>query len=350
MKRNNSLDVIRSIAIFSVVCMHTASVTLSGDALLAGRVLGSLGVPLFVMLTGYLMVDREYSEEYLSRFVRRNLIPLLVAYELWNAIWYVLSLKLGSRFSAMNSLLIGLFMHPSDSSFWFLPMIIGIYIGLPLFSVFARLLNAKPMPKMYVGLMLVAMMYFGTIVPTLREIFSIAAPNYSIESVLNMNLFGADVWGDSVWILYLLLGFLIKKKHFDKIPTVVCVAVLFGSLISFFAWNKVKLIYGILWETSYANILLVLSAIALFIICERHCRLEGAKRVVVGATRFISAYSFSTYMIHYWVLYAISPFIQGFGQYEAFGILFLSCAVLPMAIGRVMALSKPLRRWLLLIK
>lgn len=71
-KRNRSLDVIRSLAIVSVVCEHVSSDVLSGMPQLIGNVFGTLGVPLFVMLTGYLMVDRKYDAAYTKKIPREE--------------------------------------------------------------------------------------------------------------------------------------------------------------------------------------------------------------------------------------------------------------------------------------
>ena len=41
------------------------------------------------MLTGYLLLGREYADgECLQRFLSRNLLGLVVAFEVWNVAWW----------------------------------------------------------------------------------------------------------------------------------------------------------------------------------------------------------------------------------------------------------------------
>lgn len=85
------IDLLRVIAIFAVVLVH-ATETIYGfnvefmetismqskvfaiTALAAGR----LGVPIFLMITGYLLLDREYDPEKIVRFWKNNWLRLLV--------------------------------------------------------------------------------------------------------------------------------------------------------------------------------------------------------------------------------------------------------------------------------
>lgn len=94
-KRLVALDVIRVTAILLVITIHSASFFFSGSKLLVFNALGTIGVPLFVILSGYLMLDRDFNGPYLNKFINRNLLPLAIAYILWVIIWYVLSKLFG---------------------------------------------------------------------------------------------------------------------------------------------------------------------------------------------------------------------------------------------------------------
>lgn len=57
------------------------------------------------------MLDRHYDSEYLQRFLKRNLLPMFVALEVWNIIWYILGLLLNSPSTIQYSVKVALFME-----------------------------------------------------------------------------------------------------------------------------------------------------------------------------------------------------------------------------------------------
>lgn len=80
-------DILRSIAIVAVVCVHSLPVPIingGGWRLFVSAAIGSLskiGVPLFLIITGYLMLDRDDSGPKLKRFFKHDYLPLLVSFE-----------------------------------------------------------------------------------------------------------------------------------------------------------------------------------------------------------------------------------------------------------------------------
>lgn len=107
-KRIVTLDVIRTVAIVLVVTCHSIQQTIpllgiSGDGrqfinysfvkqcVMTGMfILGRTGVPLFLILSGYLMIDRPFTEVgYLKHFLRHNLLSLLVCFEIWTGLYQI---------------------------------------------------------------------------------------------------------------------------------------------------------------------------------------------------------------------------------------------------------------------
>ncbi|MBF9691090.1 acyltransferase [Bifidobacterium dentium] len=353
-KRNRSLDVIRSLAIVSVVCEHVSSDVLSGMPQLIGNVFGTLGVPLFVMLTGYLMVDRKYDAAYTKKFLVKNLLTLSVAAELWNIIWSVFSWIIGVNvIPKWTTLCVALFCGQTGSGLWFLPMIIGIYLGLPIVSHLIAWICEQRVRE-YGWLLLTAAIYFGTIIPTISELLNVFHREYAVESVLNLNIFGADVWGDSVWIVYLLLGYCVKAKVFGRIPTwAACVAAVTSAvaLTTFHWW---ALLQGIDWDPYYANIFLVVCSVSLFTLLEKLIRgAMNENNPAIRITNWISRYSFAIYMLHFQVQkicmkYLISLF--GGNQMLRFIAIYLLCFFGALVIARLLYMIRPLRKWMLLVK
>ncbi|WEV41852.1 acyltransferase [Bifidobacterium sp. ESL0682] len=105
-QRDHALDTIRIIAILDIVICHIAAGSFPAGIVQQILVaLGSLGVPLFVMLTGYLMLDRTYDATYIRRFLKRNLLPLFVSLEVWNVVWFFLSHFIGDTPMRISTLI-----------------------------------------------------------------------------------------------------------------------------------------------------------------------------------------------------------------------------------------------------
>lgn len=351
--REHSLDVIRAFAIVTVVCEHVSPELLSGTAGLIVNVIGTMGVPLFVMLTGYLMLDRMYDANYLRRFVRHNLLPLIGALEIWNLVWFGLSHVVGGAPITFERFLkIALFMGPTDSGMWFLPMIIGLYLGLPIVSHMVQWLNEYN-AREYTGILLGGIIFFGTLVPTLGELLSFVSPQHVVSSQLNLNIFGASVWGDSVWILFLIAGYAVKKKVFQMVPTW-CLTVIAGVSIFLLAlFHYFAQVRGLAWDTYYANIFLVIASVAFFVVGQRVFVFDDTSSAFGLITTSISKYSFAIYMIHFWVLEAYVMMIRVMGLRQNIGIFIaalLICLVGSYLVARILSFIGPLRHWMLLIK
>lgn len=148
--RVNKLDYIRCLAILLVVVCHCNErlygkiaapqlrITLSYSAFFA---LGRIGVPLFLFLTGSLVLSKlvKGNDDVVS-FYKRKLLPLVVSAALCTAFYYVRSiLILDQPFDIFQAFRILLMLENCPRAvLWYLPMIIGIYIALPFVAVVFR--------------------------------------------------------------------------------------------------------------------------------------------------------------------------------------------------------------------
>lgn len=92
---------------------------------------GRMGVPLFLCISGVLLLGREYQ---VKQFYKRSLLPLVITTELWIIINYlfVCSPVQNHSFRIDELLREMLFLKdPSLSHMWYMPMIIGIYVAVP---------------------------------------------------------------------------------------------------------------------------------------------------------------------------------------------------------------------------
>ena len=111
----------------SIACLF--QLLAGGWRIFASAAIGSLskiGVPLFLIITGYLMLDRDYSGPKLKRFLKHNYLPLLVSFESWACVAMIAKLATDPSVSNIveglhTMLLIG---DPLMIHFWYMQMLL----------------------------------------------------------------------------------------------------------------------------------------------------------------------------------------------------------------------------------
>ena len=136
-KRMVHYDLLRILAAFSVVMLHSAAqfwytlpVTGREWRIADGYdALSRFGVPVFVMLSGALFLDRERQVD-LRRLFRHNILRLLAVFCLWSALYGLYDSR-NFDWGAAGVKEVVKEMIYGRYHLWFLPMIIGIYLLLP---------------------------------------------------------------------------------------------------------------------------------------------------------------------------------------------------------------------------
>ena len=130
------LDELRAIAILLVLLAHTIKYFpvnidyLTSPTLLSYLAISRMGVPLFFMLSGALLLNREYSiSQFFKKRFSRVLIPAIF--------WYIILFLSVAYANAFNFDLINIWIY--DAPFpWFVCAIIGIYLMMPVFNSFIK--------------------------------------------------------------------------------------------------------------------------------------------------------------------------------------------------------------------
>jgi len=189
--RHQYLDVLRAWACISVIVIHVsayyAQADVSGTDFLVGNVLNSIAraaVPLFVMISGALMLDEQYrfTREKLMRNIKNRLMFFIIWSSLYAFAFHVAApLVKGEAVSAQRFLesLLGGHHH-----LWFVPMMIGLYLILPLLRLWVRKENKK-----YVEYYLILSLIFASAVPFVTEKLCELIPAASCIYSLTDNLY-----------------------------------------------------------------------------------------------------------------------------------------------------------------
>ncbi len=356
MKRIINLDVARTFAITTVVLCHAVELIYSMNLdgwLQASRLTkifrtvafttGRLGVPIFLFLTGYLLLSRTYkSERDVKKFYKKNLLPIVLTTEIWIIIYNIfMSIYNNTNFSIILLVKQMLFLEKVNlMNTWYMPMIIGIYIVIPYLS---NILHSFPLKTLKLPLFLVFIICF--IMPTVNLILEV----YGLElysSILNISFLGGT------YGLYIIVGYgLIHNKKLRNISTF---SVIVLSIISFGLACAVQLFryirympYNIWYDSPF----IFICSLFLFELFMR-IKTEKLPNVVNTFFTYISKISLSIYFIHIIVEMLLQPYIQrlAISNFIKLFILFSISFIITILISWSTSKIKLVKNKVLLIK
>lgn len=154
-------------------------------------------VPLFVVASSYLQFPLHYSA---GEFFRRRAVRILVPFALWSLLY---ALVWGKPAENLRDLLWNF--NYAAGHLWFVYMLVGVYLLMPLLSPWAEKVSRKEL-RIYLGIWM-----FTTLIPLLRDWLSGAAPTviYGPSGLPRQALY--PLWGEASWngygVFYYLSGF-----------------------------------------------------------------------------------------------------------------------------------------------
>ena len=234
-ERQYWLDFARVIAIISITFNHAMSrsflthsdtlvefqeMSIIGSFMKAFLyVLSRLGVPLFLMISGSLLIKRDYENKMIvSRFIKHNWWPLLRTTLIWLTIMYVYLSFARSSYLRSEGVVSGLlhyvltilfFNHSTMvtmASMWYMPMILCVYLMIPIIG-----LAVKKIGNAYM-LALCSFVAFGSmLIPNINTILE----TLNIEYSLNLELSYTDIF--SMYLVYVLVGYWISQEKLKSL-------------------------------------------------------------------------------------------------------------------------------------
>ena len=302
-KRIIWMDISRTVAIIFVVICHVieteyysvrmGKLSVSNELWLFENIfftLGRLGVPLFLMLTGTLMLNREYN---IKQFYKKSLLPLFLTTEIWTVINYFYHcIQYSVEFSLKNLIANMAFVKNSPlNHMWYTPMILGIYLVIPF--VAKALKNVR-----FSDVLLPLIVSFGafSIVPIFNAIAGEVISFFpDANLIINVGFLG------SLYGMVMILGHYVGKEALlQKVPSIILILIFVVS----FALNTLGARYFYSNELFHSDIFgwytspfIIVSAVCLFELIKRIPIKECPKTVLL-----ISKGSFAIYLIHNLVL------------------------------------------------
>lgn len=199
------LDFLRCMAIFFVVILHSITPTLVNTGFYSCTTwylcmgidpFDRTGVPLFLMISGYLLLSRS-STERIWDFYKHNIPKLVIPLTAWSLIYYAAEVVYGQHPVEVDQFLDRFLNQGVSYHMWFIYTLLGIYLLCPFLK---RIVDHSSAHQLIV---LLGIILFPT---TLRPILNQALPVY-------IYLFGPMMEG---LIGYFLLGYLLGRARFPK--------------------------------------------------------------------------------------------------------------------------------------
>ena len=292
-------------------------------------------VPLFVIASSYLQFPVRYPT---CEFFKRRAVRILIPFAIWTAVY---AFVWGEPADNFRNLLLNF--NYSAGHLWFVYMLIGVYLLMPLLSKWAETVEKKEL-QIYLGICL-----FTTLIPILRDWVSGHAVTvvYGPSGLPRQALF--PLWGEASWNAYGLfyyfsgfLGYLLLGLYFRRfvgelswkktlLVAVPCYLVGFAVTFGGFLFRVYESAAGVFpveglvekavwWETTWCNdtIGVALMAVAWILVIKK-IKAEGKfyQKVLLP----VSKASYGMYLMHLLILVPVSGTVRNMLGSGADGVL-----------------------------
>lgn len=311
-KRIIYLDYLRVLAIFGVLLNHISSFCEGGTVLNSSiamfyNTLGRIGVPVFLMLTGVLLLNNKLPiKDFIKRRYPRVIIPFLFWIGLF-ILYKVFVLQPSFPKNPLRFVLNAVFITR-----WYVWMILGVYLVIPIFAAFIK------------GTKLEGVKYF-------LIIWIITSTLFTLSKIFDFSLYYLDLAIFTGPIGFLMLGYYLHNKEFNMSPKKVVII----SLLVFIIFTLIKTFIIIDYQSiSYSfryyiftvksslenDIISIIQVAALFLIvkyipmvksgiCDKITKFCNGKRMLL-LTISMSQASYGIYLCHYFITLSVKNILE----------------------------------------
>ena len=301
------IDLIRVVAVFQVILVHLSYVIFFKEDLLSPNwiaanfydSLSRMGVPLFFMVSGYLLLGKSepVADFFRKRFVKVGIPTLFwsVAYLLWSVEAYRNGTMkpMGIALSMLKAMYLG----DVEIHLWFLYILIGIYLVVPILRIFVSAASRRDLT------------YFVIIWFLATSLFELAHRIIGFPTALTIPV----VTG---YVGYFMFGYLLADVELGRRGKLLsALGCIIAITITFFGTNMLSARVGSIdsYFYSYFSPPTVLAAICGFFLLKSLGQSLGKAGVVV---RSISETSFGIFLIHIFVIQLLRNGDLGFRLYS----------------------------------
>lgn len=283
------IDVVKFFAVLFVILAHCvwiveqdsqANSNLSYEFLTINRIIASLGVPLFMMVSGSLLLDKDFkSKSDVFSFYKKGLLPLFITAEIWIAIYCLVTIR---PFSFKEMLLCMTFVHKPEVHLWYVRLIVIYYLSVPLLY-FLRHNHKRVFDCMVLMVLGLTFVYNGWLIWN-HDL----CPTNPVRSYF-------------CYLVYMVIGYELSRFTLSIYKHVCfCLMAIIGGGLLFFSLMRVDYF---LW---YDNPMIALEAMGVFYVIRCSCFSLKMNKSIVE----ISKMSYGIYLSHFILIYIAAYFMR----------------------------------------
>ena len=358
--RNARLDFLRFFAIVSVVVCHATEAVYYWDInfinalsvqskvfVFSAFTFGRLGVPIFMFLTGYFLLSRNYDSDGIKSFYKNHLLQLIITSEIWIILYDIfLSFFTGENFEWNILIKNILFLeHVKMGNMWYIPMILGIYIFIPFIAMMLKQFEIK-----YVLFPYIVSFIYITVVPVINDLLK-AFCLTGIVPALSLE-FSGGAYG-----LTLFAGYFFKR-YFDDLTKLSKYSLAFVCIATYVMTVSLQIFYygrNLRYNVWYNWCLLLICAASLTLLLVKFASRFVSKNNEVFI--YLGNRALGVFFVHFPLLMLLNNFLPSF--LPSFLLLRLPLRVIMLSISalvgsyliiHLVAQIKCLRKMLFYIK
>ena len=209
-KKKEWIIFLRAFACMAVVMIHvidgwlvSANIKLNGSRFILDEIiiqpLIRWAVPIFIMISGYLLLDpkKDITIKKIIKYINRMFLILLTFGFFYCILENLFTYGIGNLWKILYLSLFNLIQGKSWTVMWYIYLLIGLYIITPILRCFIKNASNEEIKFVVISLMLLSIF-----IPTINRIFNI-----------ELTTFYLDIFE---YITIYLLGYVIANNYFDK--------------------------------------------------------------------------------------------------------------------------------------
>ena len=290
-KRVTGYDILRIMAIFMVIVIHSNVVFLANRTRNLSWFIGMeittvclLSVPIFFMLSGATLLYRKKisnTQEYIKRFLKQS-VPFFI----WSLIYIGARIIIGKIPLQIKSIW-SLLSEPAYYQFWFMYSLLSIYLLLPFLECIIHYCNKK-----IIEYALILWIIFSVVQPTLVKI----SLDFKISSHFDLKICEG-------YIGFFLLGYYLRR-YYSKISLKKSICIFSFGLLIMLLQSGIEFVilkenYQGYFYTTYLTPGVVIASIGIFLI------LQNWNLQLCSKVKTLAEMTMGIYYVHMLILTAI---------------------------------------------